>query len=233
MKSCKLAQVIIVVTSFNADAVIVNNINGTNYEWLELTITQDLSRDQVEIRLADSNDALFGYQYASRSLVQELFLSYSPWDGVDGWHSTQTVVSGVYSLQSDFGFTDSFAGNGLIGSLTSVEGESALYDGNVKTIGLYGDSNECGGSHLSCRSILETLIAADGSLSVTSQRGAEGWDASNWPQSGTPSDSVPYATGSYLVREVMSPVPLPAAVWLFGSGLLGLIGIAKRKKYDD
>lgn len=26
------------------------------------------------------------------------------------------------------------------------------------------------------------------------------------------------------------PVPLPAAVWLFGSGLLGLIGIAKHKK---
>ncbi|MDB4517022.1 VPLPA-CTERM sorting domain-containing protein [Crocinitomicaceae bacterium] len=30
--------------------------------------------------------------------------------------------------------------------------------------------------------------------------------------------------------EVAPPVPLPAAVWLFGSGLLGLIGIARRKK---
>jgi hypothetical protein len=27
-----------------------------------------------------------------------------------------------------------------------------------------------------------------------------------------------------------SPVPVPAAVWLFGSGLLGLVGIARRKK---
>ena len=27
-----------------------------------------------------------------------------------------------------------------------------------------------------------------------------------------------------------SPVPIPSAVWLFGSGLLGLIGIARRKK---
>lgn len=27
-----------------------------------------------------------------------------------------------------------------------------------------------------------------------------------------------------------SPVPIPAAVWLFGSGLLGLIGVAIRKK---
>ena len=27
-----------------------------------------------------------------------------------------------------------------------------------------------------------------------------------------------------------SPVPVPAAVWLFGSGLLGLVGFARRKK---
>ena len=29
---------------------------------------------------------------------------------------------------------------------------------------------------------------------------------------------------------VVTPVPVPAAVWLFGSGLLGLIGVARRKK---
>lgn len=28
----------------------------------------------------------------------------------------------------------------------------------------------------------------------------------------------------------VEPVPVPAAVWLFGSGLIGLIGIARRKK---
>ena len=28
----------------------------------------------------------------------------------------------------------------------------------------------------------------------------------------------------------VKPVPLPAAAWLFGSGVLGLIGIARRKK---
>ena len=31
-------------------------------------------------------------------------------------------------------------------------------------------------------------------------------------------------------QTVTTVVPIPAAVWLFGSGLLGLIGIAKRKK---
>ena len=42
----------------------------------------------------------------------------------------------------------------------------------------------------------------------------------------------PFANSSvsYLVVEGVSPVPVPAAVWLFGSGLLGLIGVARRKK---
>jgi hypothetical protein len=33
--------------------------------------------------------------------------------------------------------------------------------------------------------------------------------------------------GSYLVQT--SPVPVPTAAWLFGSGLIGLIGVARRK----
>jgi len=29
---------------------------------------------------------------------------------------------------------------------------------------------------------------------------------------------------------VNNPVPVPAAVWLFGSGLIGLVGVARRKR---
>jgi len=32
------------------------------------------------------------------------------------------------------------------------------------------------------------------------------------------------------VGLIVNPVPVPAAAWLFGSGLLGLVGIARRKK---
>ena len=42
------------------------------------------------------------------------------------------------------------------------------------------------------------------------------------PKTG-PVDSPIYVSGPYVV-------PVPAAVWLFGSGLLGLVGIARRKK---
>ena len=36
--------------------------------------------------------------------------------------------------------------------------------------------------------------------------------------------------GAISAAAFASPVPIPAAVWLFGSGLLGLIGVARRKK---
>ncbi len=38
------------------------------------------------------------------------------------------------------------------------------------------------------------------------------------------------AIGWLIVSDVPAPVPVPAAVWLFGSGLIGLIGLARRKK---
>ena len=36
-------------------------------------------------------------------------------------------------------------------------------------------------------------------------------------------------TGSFLVQDI-SPVPIPAAIWLFGTGIIGLIGFSKRRK---
>ena len=47
-------------------------------------------------------------------------------------------------------------------------------------------------------------------------------------------DCITYGDGDYndlvLYVESVQPVPVPAAVWLFGSGLLGLVGIARRRK---
>lgn len=36
--------------------------------------------------------------------------------------------------------------------------------------------------------------------------------------------------GAYAVAMTAQPVPVPAAVWLLGSGLLGLVGVARRKE---
>ncbi len=39
-----------------------------------------------------------------------------------------------------------------------------------------------------------------------------------------------YDTDTILLTSLVAPVPVPAAVWLFGSGLLGLVVTARRKK---
>ena len=36
--------------------------------------------------------------------------------------------------------------------------------------------------------------------------------------------------GSWTLTGVATPVPVPAAAWLFGSGLIGLVGVARRRR---
>jgi hypothetical protein len=54
--------------SINANAVVVNTLNGVHYEWLELTETAGMSRNLVEQHLSDVNSTLHGYEYTSRAL---------------------------------------------------------------------------------------------------------------------------------------------------------------------
>jgi hypothetical protein len=61
------------------------------------------------------------------------------------------------------------------------------------------------------------ITAADGSFSILSQNVGLG---------GTGQDFRSYGMQAFRLTEV----PVPATVWLFGSGLLGLIAIARRKK---
>lgn len=47
---------------------------------------------------------------------------------------------------------------------------------------------------------------------------------------GNPPSGVPAVAQGYLATLTTSPVPVPAAVYLFGSGLVGLLGLARRRK---
>jgi hypothetical protein len=58
--------------------------------------------------------------------------------------------------------------------------------------------------------------------------GGAGWEACQPPN--CIAGAAVTQAGDILTYADMTVVPVPAAVWLFGSGLLGLVGISRRKK---
>ncbi|HEX9627931.1 MAG TPA: VPLPA-CTERM sorting domain-containing protein, partial [Acidiferrobacterales bacterium] len=56
------------------------------------------------------------------------------------------------------------------------------------------------------------------------------WQGRILTADGNPESPFGGFVGSWRLEGVMSTVPVPAAVWLLGSGLLGLVGVAARKK---
>ena len=217
---------VLVLLSLNVHASFFNALNGTDYEWLELTETQGLSRDQVEVMLTDPSSNLYGYQYASRSLIEDLFLSYATWDGLYGYHGDPSVVSGVVSLVNDLGITSPGGpGDGIETTYLTVDGYTINYDIGLSTFGFFGESGVCG-LEKTCESVLFVWSDAEGNPQMVRQDGTQGWDSQIIPDVRDNSWINSYY-GSHLVREAV--VPVPAAFWLFGSGLIGLIGFAKRK----
>ena len=224
-KSLSVAVSTLILTT-SVNAVVLNTLNGVDYQWLELTATTGLSRNTVELRLADVNDELYGYEYASRQQVADLLLSYTPWDGNSGFHGNPAIFTGYVSFLTDFGITNNFSGNGIDSALTTVDGYDVLFDGYISNNGLAGLTGECGIGG-SCQVATQLYSNAGGTQTMALQDAAVGYDASGTIVyfSDLSSSSI---YGSYLVQ--VSAVPIPHAVWLFGSGLLGLVGVARRKK---
>ena len=71
-------------------------------------------------------------------------------------------------------------------------------------------------------------------LAATSSSLGLGYDINGDYIGGTPFDGIRgyinIGSGNSLTVTSIEAVPVPAAVWLFGSGLIGLIGVARRKK---
>lgn len=234
IKSISLA-VAALMLSCGVNAVVLNTLNSVDYEWLELTETVGLSRNQVDVRLADENDILYGYEYASRQLVENLFLSYSSWDGISGWHNESSVVDGVAPFFNDFGITyDNQYGS--TSNIIDVHGNGTALNRYQHTAGLYGLTSECTQGN-TCYAAIDAYLFNSQYKSIK-QVDYFGWQANNANPWLNANDFMNDQAGSFLVRvstvsETPPPiVPVPAAVWLFASGLLGLIGVARRKSHS-
>ena len=56
------------------------------------------------------------------------------------------------------------------------------------------------------------------------------WDAFISPQGGFSGDTIWHLEGIATLDAPVNLVPIPAAAWLFGSGLIGLVGVARRRR---
>lgn len=93
-----------------------------------------------------------------------------------------------------------------------------------------------GGDFIATNEAAETLILTDSANFFLAL-----WDTANsqWLRDSvvTPHGANSYTVefenqaGDFLVIDVaiVPPIPVPAAVWLFGSGLIGLVGVARRR----
>ena len=219
-----IAALIVALLSVQANATVIRTLDGVTYEWLEMSQTINMSREQVEAQLVDPTSNIFGYQYASRAQVESLLLSYMPWDGISGNHGDPVAISGALALHNEFGITE-FTSLSSTVSRDTVDGYSVQYNSFAYIDAMYGVGTECTRSFgtitigPSCRAQITVRFAPDGTAVEVDQSERRGFDASYlYPDAiNGPSDSL----GSFLVRSTV--VPVPAALWLFCSAL-GALG---------
>ena len=179
-------------------------------DWLDLTETNGLSRDYVLTQLGVGG-LYEGWRYASSTEVVTLWLNF----GLDLSNltvNTQLNSSEAAGLDSSLVTATNYLGN------TWCEYECSVYPYGVE--GFTSDEHPEGPGwyfYLGASYVNENGYTYQDTtmywLSGASSMGTEGSSLT---------------LGSYLVQT--SPVPVPGAVWLFGSGLIGLIGIVKRKR---
>lgn len=221
------AAIIFATLSLNANAVVINTLDGVNYQWLELEATQGMSRAQVEAELLDVNSDLYGYEYASRAQTESLLLSYAPWNGLSGWYNASSSLTGAEEFFADFGTTDGKDGEGVNTVVHfAMDAGPVNVDGSILALFYFGLNGECSDEiYLTCRGTVGVLQDAAGVSTLASQFGEAGWDAGNQQPNTYPTAIPDNRYASLLVATV---VPVPAAVWLFGSALAGLGWMRRR-----
>ena len=234
----------VILFSTHASATVINTIKGIEYEWLELTQTASMSRADIEVLLQDSTSSLYGYSYSSRALTADLLNSYVHWDisvspSSSEYGATDKVI-GADNFYNDFGLltTNIYP---QVSSVPTLDVGLVEADRAFNSVFFYGDDSEClsgviTGYETTCVGSFSSFGDANGVSAVTINS-LFGFDSNAVLRDSLDiirkSDSS-IGAGSFLVREV-STVPVPATAWLFGSGLIGLVGFAKRKtrKYKN
>ena len=179
----------------------------------------------------DGNAATFTY---GADLAQDSILGLSFGSAVDVTAANLTLLlvgsdlhtgtvnlfggSGGDSAAVDFSLLPYDSATGIFTGYTGFNSESA--DGNT-TLGIFAltiNLADAFGSDFGTFNGVQLQITGDnGSLQAAAAAAAAGTGGG-------------YDAAPSLIGTTAAVIPVPAAVWLFGSGLIGLVGVARRKK---
>jgi len=228
MKFWKLASAVtILVLSTSVNAAYIKNADvitnqDTGMEWLALSATAGLSYNEALID-ANTNHGS-GWVYAQQADVEALMYDFFP-----NYSQTSSSRDGGQEFCPESGCYDSDRRQaaelfyGLFGTARyqSIQNTGELMQTDYATglvmspLGTWTQLSTYGIKH---RYRTTTGYDTDTLNTYMDYAGTT-------PDTFTGSE----AYGIWMVQDV-SAVPVPAAVWLFGSGLIGLVGMARRKK---
>ena len=198
--------------------VVTDDVTGL--EWLDLLATTNVSYTDA-LTVANQNHGS-GWRYATQAEVEQLMGSFFPnysqtHESGDGGYE-YCVEGGCYDAerrQSADEFYDLFGTH-------RASWENAYASGvNEYASGFVASPN--GATAISVYGITHTYRTS-GSARVPSSLTVY-MDSYT-----TPGGAINFSVGTFLVNGPLHVVPVPAAAWLFSSGLIGLVGFARRKK---
>jgi hypothetical protein len=167
--------------------------------------------------LTDSNILPDGTKYAQVDVLEKQ----------GNLNFTVTPLAPTNWQLADFYFN--LAGNPGTVSLSGFPGTwKQQTDQNVSTFGVFSDGEKGNGGSL--QSSLSFTVDAVANLTLASLvPNASGWMfAAHMQCQGTSCGPVLGQTSQFVAGP--SPVPLPAAVWLFGSALVGFVTVSNRRR---
>ena len=104
------------------------------------------------------------------------------------------------------------------GSTTTVSGSSLTATTDALSFNFSADGHT------------DYMMFKVGSVGYCIHNCLSGWQSEAIMRATSPSNTdAAFTTPTGTIDIAVSAVPVPAAVWLFGSGLLGLVGVARRK----
>ena len=214
LKLVTLTTALVLSTSVNAaiisvdwqsagDNLITKDTNN-GLEWLDLTATSSRSYNDISSKLG-ADQEFDGWRYATTTEISGFFDSFGGDSNFyNGW-STQN--NGLFDVIAPY-WGDLMCEE--IGCVQPGDGASSFITSESDPV--YGTAWQRYGYLYD--NVYDLLSATEDRV-----------DLDSGPVSVDEAGN--YRFGSALVRA--SVVPVPAAVWLFGSGLIGLIGVARRK----